>query len=530
MCIINNKGIVEFVNNKIEIVLGYTLKDISDIDTWFKKAYPDETYRNQVIAEWTLRINEAITGDNEIAGKEYFVTCKDGTTKNVYISGSTIMGRVVVMFIDMTSYRQMEKALYESEQHYKMISELTTDYVFRLLVDDKGKITMNFVSDNYGSITGRSKQDSGLDFWNNFIHPEDMPLLMRELKMILEKPQSSEFICRSFINGNKIRWVQVFSHSEWDPKEHRITSIVGAVKDITERKQAEEEIIEKNKAIEATNKEYLRLNEELRSTNFKLKEAKEKAEESNRLKTSFLQNMSHEIRTPMNAIMGFASLLPDNYNNKSKLDKFSRIIYDRCNDLLEIINDILDVSKIESGQMTTNIEAFDIHELFAELSQFFKEHQKRLQKEHIKFTMQVGEKIAGRKIMSDQVKLRQILINLIGNAFKFTFEGSVKCGCDINEKNEFVFYVSDTGIGIPQNKHELIFERFVQLEEAYMKSHGGTGLGLPIVKGLINILGGRIWLESSVSDNIKGIPGGSTFYFSLPASGIENIRNEYPLP
>ncbi len=152
--------------------------------------------------------------------------------------------------------------------------------------------------------------------------------------------------------------------------------------------------------------------------------AKERAEESDRLKTAFLQNMSHEIRTPMNAIMGFSSLLPENYNNLENLEKFSGIIYQRCSDLLDIINDILDISKIESGQLAVNIEECTLSDLFSELNSFFTEHQIRIGKQHINFSLLNYTGQLHLAFMTDKVKLKQILINLIGNAFKFTTSGS----------------------------------------------------------------------------------------------------------
>ncbi len=235
--------------------------------------------------------------------------------------------------------------------------------------------------------------------------------------------------------------------------------------------------------------------------------AKERAEESDRLKTAFLQNMSHEIRTPMNAIMGFSSLIPDNYNNLENLEKFSEIINQRCNDLLDIINDILDISKIESGQLAVNIEECTLSELFSELNSFFTEHQKRIGKQHINFSLLNYTGQLHLAFMTDKVKLKQILINLISNAFKFTTSGSIVCGCKF-ENNQLIFYVSDTGIGIPPDKFEHIFERFTQLHQKTIKNIGGTGLGLSIVKGLTALLGGKIWLESE--------PGkGTTFYFSI---------------
>jgi PAS domain S-box-containing protein len=240
-----------------------------------------------------------------------------------------------------------------------------------------------------------------------------------------------------------------------------------------------------------------------------LRVAKEKAEESDRLKTAFLQNMSHEIRTPMNAIMGFAHLLPVNFNNKEKLKIFSEIIEQRCDDLLEIINEILDISKIESGQLPVNLEECNLPDLFNEMYSLFISHRQKLNKGHIDFNVNVVFDPSQSVIITDRVKLKQIFINLINNAFKFTLKGKIEMGFYFDENRKLIFYVSDTGIGIAFEKQTEIFQRFTQIDTKHDSNLGGTGLGLAIVKGLIELLGGKIWLESQ--------PGiGSKFYFTFP--------------
>jgi PAS domain S-box-containing protein len=302
-------------------------------------------------------------------------------------------------------------------------------------------------------------------------------------------------------------------------RENNIIGICGTSKNITQRKEVEFLLEEKNKEIKAQNEEYLQLNEELKQTNEELYKAKEKAEESDRLKTAFLQNMSHEIRTPMNAIMGFSQLLIDNYENKQKLQEFSVIINQRCNDLLEIINDILDIAKIESGQMPVNIEECDLGKLSSELTSFFTEYKRYNGKQHIEFIFHQECGTFDKIILTDKVKLKEIFINLINNAFKFTETGKIEWGCKLDGRNNLIFFVSDTGIGIDPSLHDFVFERFTQLNPAANKAISGTGLGLPIVKGLVNLLGGELFLESE--------PGkGSTFSFTLPYKNVTSLKRE----
>jgi PAS domain S-box-containing protein len=265
--------------------------------------------------------------------------------------------------------------------------------------------------------------------------------------------------------------------------------LLAIVRDISQRKHAEQELIK----------------------------AKEKAEESDRLKTAFLQNMSHEIRTPMNAIMGFSELIVEYYNDKPKLERFSEIINQRSNDLLDIINDILDIAKIESMQLPINIEECNLNELFGELTSFFEEYQVRSNKKQIEFSLQALRNPDENNIATDKVKLKQIFINLISNAFKFTDSGSIVGGCRFDSEHHLIFYVTDTGIGIPPEMQHTVFERFAQLNPGENKLVSGTGLGLSIVKGLVTLLGGEISLESEVGK-------GTTFSFSIPYKKTQPIE------
>ncbi len=240
----------------------------------------------------------------------------------------------------------------------------------------------------------------------------------------------------------------------------------------------------------------------------KLHKATEQAQESDRLKTVFLQNMSHEIRTPMNAIMGFADLLPQYFNDKETLADFTNIIKQRSSDLLVIINEILDISLIEAGQLPICKEECDIDELLTEIYDFFEKHSRKIGKAHIRLSKKLIGVSSKNMIITDKTKLKQIFINLIYNAYKFTNSGEIRFGCKNIGFDKIEFFVSDTGDGIPKEKQKFVFERFTQVTGA-TKVQGGTGLGLAIVKGLVSILEGCIEIESEI-----GL--GSEFRFTIP--------------
>lgn len=233
--------------------------------------------------------------------------------------------------------------------------------------------------------------------------------------------------------------------------------------------------------------------------------AKEKAEESDRLKSAFLANMSHEIRTPLNSILGFSDLLATPDLTPELRKEFATLMNTSGNNLLAIINDILDISKIEAGQINLIVNEFSVLNLLANIQ---KEYSFRANSKGIELKLNPGNVTRAVLIMSDESRIRQVLVNFIGNALKFTNSGYVELGMKFID-HELQFYVKDTGIGIPEDYHDKIFDRFRQVETAQTRKYGGNGLGLAITKHLAELLGGRIWLESR--PNI-----GSTFYFALP--------------
>ncbi|MFA5816628.1 MAG: ATP-binding protein [Bacteroidales bacterium] len=269
-------------------------------------------------------------------------------------------------------------------------------------------------------------------------------------------------------------------------------------KDITDCKHAEQELIIANKELAFQNEEKEKLAAELI-----------KAEESDRLKSAFLANMSHEIRTPMNGILGFAELLKEPHLTGEEQQNYIRIIEKSGARMLNIINDIVDISKIESGLMEVNITESNINKQIEYIYTFFKpEVEGKGMQISFKNSLPSKEAI----IKTDREKIYAILTNLIKNAIKYSDKGTIEFGYNLkvnSEPVELEFFVKDTGIGIAKDRQEAIFERFVQADITDKQALQGAGLGLSITKAYVEMLSGKLWVESE-----KG--KGSVFYFTIP--------------
>jgi len=242
----------------------------------------------------------------------------------------------------------------------------------------------------------------------------------------------------------------------------------------------------------------------LKSHLVKIRNAEQKAIESDRLKTAFLQNISHEIRTPMNSIVGFSELLKDKKLSESEKDQYLEMISKSSDQLLNIVNEVLDISLIETGNLSVNLRRVQLNNLMKEIYLSYKP----LINKEISFTMSTGLSDTLSLILTDVIKIRQIISNLLNNAVKFTDKGHIGFGYTL-EENELNFFIEDTGIGIPSDSHDKIFERFLKVGSDNERLYEGVGLGLAICKGNIDLLNGKIWMDSK--------PGkGSKFLFTIP--------------
>ena len=253
--------------------------------------------------------------------------------------------------------------------------------------------------------------------------------------------------------------------------------------------------------------------EEILKNRQKMIKAKEKAEESDKLKSSFLVNLSHELRTPMNGIMGFTDLLRKGTASEEQQQTYLKYIASSSRQLLKVLNDIIDISAIETGQLELDNAACDINSIFKELHEFFTQENTENDRESIKLILEEPAE-TDKLIITDCRRLSQIISNLINNALVFTKEGSVSVGYRIIDQSIVKIHVKDTGIGIERSKFEVIFDRFRQVDETTTRQHGGSGLGLAISRELLNLMEGRIYLESEI-----GV--GSTFYVEIPYKPVD---------
>ncbi len=391
-------------------------------------------------------------------------------------------GRIIAIVKDITARRMAEKALEMTEKRFQELANLLPQTIFE--IDIHG----NFVYTNEHGYkhTGYTPKDieKGLDIFQLTI-PEEHKKLKNNISRLTKRKKivPHEYTLRKK-NGDTF---PVYTYTSPIYYNNKLIGYRGIMVDITEIKESQLLMVK----------------------------AKDKAEESDRLKTAFLENMSHEIRTPLNGIMGLSELLKEKKIQEEDKRRYVDIILERGQHLLNVINDIIDISKIESGQIDYKPKVFSINNMMDKLYTQFN-LLRRNNKSNIEFTLEKGPKNKKDRIYSDPYMLEQILFNLLTNAFKYTNKGTIVLGYKKNEKNNTLeFYVKDTGMGVAKEKQKLIFDRFRQADEGKTKSYGGTGLGLTISKKLVDIMGGDITIESQQKK-------GSIFIFTIPFNAFSD--------
>ena len=376
---------------------------------------------------------------------------------------------------DITDRKLAEENIRKIGKHYQAIIENAPDGI--VLLNEMGDF--KYISPAGKKMFGYAIHEEIKGNPSEFTHPDDLPMVLSNLGRLMGDPSHIPTMQYRFLDkkGNWI-WIEsTMSNLLADPS---VESIVINFRDIADRKQAEEELVK----------------------------AKEKAEESDRLKSAFLANMSHEIRTPMNGILGFADLLKEPELSGEERYEYISIIERSGARMVNIINDIIDISKIESGQMRIAVSETNLNQQLDYIYNFF---NPEAEKKGLQIFCKMIAPLQNEVIQTDREKFNAICINLVKNAIKFTKTGFIEFGyAGSHEQTDFLtFFVKDTGVGVGADQKEFIFERFRQGNETLNKGFEGAGLGLSISKAFVEMLGGQIWVESEVGK-------GSTFYFTLP--------------
>jgi len=432
---------------------------------------------------------------------------------------------IIGIITDITESKQVEDTLRESQQMLQTVLDNFPGVVFW---KDK---QLNYLGCNQSFATGAGYKSPA-----EIVGKTDLDLPWRstgainyrqdDLDVIESGKASFHIVEMLHQSDGQVIWLDTSKFPLRDSLG-QVIGVIGVSNDISTLRMAEQELIDKNKVLASQNNEkekrateLIIANKELAFQNtekekraIELVNAKDKAEESDRLKSAFLANIGHEIRTPMNGILGFAGLLKEPGLLGEEQQEYIKNIEESSARMLNIINDIVDISKIEAGLMDINIKDTFLNKKIEFIHDFFKQEAQEKGIELIfKNSLPADEAI----IKSDQKKVYSVITNLVKNALKFTRKGVIEYGYE--KKGQFIeFFVKDTGIGITDEQQKLIFERFRQGSESLNRKYEGAGLGLSISKAYVEMLGGKIWVESEIGK-------GSTFYFTLPM--FPNVCNE----
>lgn len=386
--------------------------------------------------------------------------------------------KVLIVVEDITKRKEYEREIIKSNYRLNEAQSIAQmgHWEYDLIKNEL------YWSDEVYNIFGFVPQEikASFEIFLELVHPDDRKLVQESFNNHIKEKQIYDITHKIVLLNGEVKHVNEKCYTEYDKNGKAIRSI-GTVADITH---------------------HIKINEELRA-------AKEKAEESDRLKTEFFHNLSHEVRTPLNGIVGFTSLLIEAKINENKAKEFTNIIYESSNQLTTIIDDILEVSKLETNQVKPQNDTVDLNKLFNELYNIYKLKTNELGISLYKKT-EFHDSLCS--IYTDYNKLFKILTNLLNNAVKYTPKGFIEFGYNLvqmNDSNFITFYVKDTGIGIKKNMHETIFKKFSQEEKELTRNVGGLGLGLAIAKKLAELIEGNITLSS-----VKG--EGSTFNLTIP--------------
>lgn len=502
---INTRGIVESFNPSAEKMFGYRAEEVIGKNISMLMPEPDHSSHDGYLR------HHLSTGEKKIIGigREVKARHKDGTIFPMELAVNNFKINDEVMFVgslrDISERKNAEKQLHDSEERFQLAIEGANDGIWDWMDITKDE---EYWSPQFKKLLGYEDHELKASYseFASRLHPDDVEPTKKavEENFINNVPFNMEYRLKH--KSGEYRWFRVKATTVRD-ESGKPVRMVGSIRDVTARKAAEEKVQEYALQMEKKSME--------------LKAAKEQAEQATKLKSEFLANMSHEIRTPMNGVIGMNNLLLDTELNATQRS-YAETSINSAESLLQVINDILDFSKIEAGKIELENIPFDLQLLCEEVCEMmsFKAHEKKLE------LLLSYSPDSPQYVIGDPGRVRQILFNLLNNALKFTENGHVLLSITSSKKGEkikFHFDVEDTGIGIPADKTDLIFNKFSQADQSTARKFGGTGLGLSICRELSYMMGGDIGVNSTY-----GV--GSTFWFNIVLNPDKNIGTELSTP
>ena len=479
MLLIDPEGKILFFNDELIRMVGYSIDELKGQN--FEILLDANKKFN--IRDWTEKASSTKIGKVFKRRKRFLRKDKShfwGTLQLTSLhNNATAESYSFVQIQDVSKYKKSEDKF---TREYSLLTQLINNVPANVYIKDS-KSRFVFANTWVAGIMGIDNPKKLVGKTDFDFYPESMarkyyddeqeiistgiPKINIEEKVMPEDP------------GKKARWYST-TKIPYHDDSGKIIGIMGVGMDITNLKKEQES----------------------------LRKAKRLAVRADQLKSAFLTNLSHEIRTPLNGILGFSQVMRQKNISADQVDQYLDIILNNGKQLLSLINDIIDLSKIDAGDVQLSCQNFSLNILFQQIEKDFKDELEKKHKQQVCLQMKLGTVQGKDYINADNFRLRQVIANLLSNASKFTEKGEIAFGYFFSG-NEITCFVADSGIGIPFNKQKSVFERFVQVDGSHTRLYGGAGLGLSICDGLVKLMGGKIWLESS--------PGkGTTFYFTIP--------------